>query len=287
MSGAVGHVVGDKHWLVKSTRKTICFSNPMTNQKGKTMRYQSIKQIAGLGLVVAALAFPSLSRADYTVDSGWDLFTTQPGTMFDYVPFLGVPLTNFDFGGSIGVKNVGSVDTIMYRPTDITNSSGGTVGFTADMVAFQLRTVSDQVNFGAGPGYYYLTLDPNYTSTADGMMYFNPDDLGGTFSSSVSVYYDLRYLSLDGLIVFGGNAILTNSGAFWDHTSASAPVITGVNYLLNGTDTSEDFWPGMITYTNGFGDVHIVPEPSVCSLAACLGGGLIGLWQMRRKLLRK
>jgi hypothetical protein len=237
------------------------------------MRYQSIKQIAGLGLVFAALAFPSLSRADYTVESGWDLFSTL-SAQFQNVPFLGVPLGTFDFGGSIGVQDVGNVDTIMHRPTDIIGSSGGTVGFTATLVALQLRSVS-QVDFGAGLGYYYITLQSDHggpVSTDTGSMYFATNNAGGTFTDELVDYVDVRYGSLTGSIVYTGSCVLTNDGANWFHTD----------------ETSDDFWTPYVDHHNIVSrDFHIVPEPSVCSLAVCLGGGLMGLWRMRRKLLRK
>ena len=129
------------------------------------MRYQLIKQIAVLGLVVAGLACPSVSRADdYTIHSGWDLFVTDPNvTTFMYVPFQGVPLESFNFGGTN--QNVGNTDTIMYRPTNIVGpDGGGSTSFTANLVAWQLRTVN-QTDFGglAPFGYYYLTLQPDQT----------------------------------------------------------------------------------------------------------------------------
>src|SRR3989442_924336 len=67
-----------------------------------------------LGLL-AALAAPSVSRAENKVALGWDLLETQPGTTFGGVPFTGVPLGSFNFGGSIGVQPTGNTDTIVQR----------------------------------------------------------------------------------------------------------------------------------------------------------------------------
>src|SRR5438105_138265 len=67
-----------------------------------------------LGLL-AALAVPSVSRADNRVAPGWDLFATQPGTSFMGVPFTGVPLGTFNFGGTIGTQPTGDTDTIVQR----------------------------------------------------------------------------------------------------------------------------------------------------------------------------
>jgi hypothetical protein len=47
-----------------------------------------------------------------SVDSGYDLFQTQDGTFFNFgtgpVPLMGVPLGTYNFGGTIGVQNVGT-----------------------------------------------------------------------------------------------------------------------------------------------------------------------------------
>jgi hypothetical protein len=257
------------------------------------MRYQSIKQIAGLGLVFAALAFPSLSRADDTIHSGWDLFVTDPLSSVLGVSFVGVPLGTFDFGGSIGVQNVGNVDTIIQRPNNIVGSGNNYPYFTATLVAWQLRS-ANPTDFGGIFGsipyaYYYLTLDNNYTSgdTANWIT-FNPGGTNGTFGDTLEVHFAMRYGSLTGPVVWNSSCTLVNTWATWSREGSYPIVIDGVNHLLNGTDTSEDFWVNTIIHVSGGGEyIHIVPEPSVCSLAVCLGGGLMGLWRMRRKLLRK
>lgn len=230
------------------------------------MHYNSLKQIARSCLLGVALAWPSTSRADLTVHSGWDLLATGSGTTVNWVPFQGVPLGTFDFGGSIGLQNVGNTDTIIYRPTDTTGSAGGTVAFTAYLAALQLRSVS-QVSFGGGPlGYYYLTLQSvrgGPASTDTGLMTFNADpNVGGTFTDTLDVFFDVRFGSLTGPIVLSDACMLNNAGAAWTHDGSSAPVIDGVNHLLNGTDTSQDFWPGYIAHSDSLGNIHIIPEPS-------------------------
>jgi hypothetical protein len=230
------------------------------------MRYNSLKQIASSCLLGAALTWPATSWADPTVHSGWDLLTTGSGTTVNWVPFQGVPLGVFDFGGSIGLQNVGNTDTIIQRPTDIIGSSGGTVAFTAYLAALQLRSVS-LVNFGGGPlGYYYLTLQSvrgGPASTDTGSMTFNADpNVGGTFTDTLDVFFDIRYGSLNGPIVFSDSCLLNNPGAAWTHDGSYPPIIDGVNHLLDGTDTSQDFWPGYIAHFDSLGNVHIIPEPS-------------------------
>ncbi|MGA2324338.1 MAG: PEP-CTERM sorting domain-containing protein [Sedimentisphaerales bacterium] len=265
------------------------------------MRYHSIKQIARLCLLGAALACPSISQADpYTIASGWDLFTTAtPPTKFDNIPFQGVSLGTFDFGGSIGVQNVGNTDTIMYRPTKIVGSSGGTVPFTAQLVGLQLESVGP-VSIGGGPvGEYFLTLQSfrgGAASTDSGLMYFNPDNAGGTFTDTLDVYYDLRYGNLIGPIVASGECVLPlvppegTSGDPWTHNGSYPPVIQNVNYLLDGTDTTKDFWPGpppdpdYDVHSDGSANTHavlVIPEPSGLALLSL--GGLALLRRRRGK----
>jgi hypothetical protein len=234
------------------------------------MRYHSIKQIACLGLLGAALACPSISRAaDYTVHSGWDLFPTV-SAVFNNVPFQGVPLGTYNFGS--GPIAVGNTDTIIHRSNPIVGSAGGTAGFTATLDVLQLRSVN-QVSFGGGPlGYYYVTLQSarGGTATIDtGSMYFAPDNASGTFTDLMDVYFDVRYASLTGPIVLSTDCLMDNTGAEWTHLGSYDPVIEHVNYLLDGTQ-QEDFWTPYVVHIDPVGNIHIVPEPSGLALL-CLG----------------
>jgi hypothetical protein len=241
-------------------------------------------------MVVFGLGGSVASRAELTIHSGWDLFITDSSvTTFNYEPFQGVPLGTFDFGGTN--QNVGDVDTIVYRPTNIVGpDGGGSTNFTANLVAWQLRSVNE-LNWGAGPGYYYLTLQSargGPASTDTGTMTFNSGGTNGTFTDTLDVFFDLRFGSLTGTIVMSNECALWNYGAAWTRDGSYPPVITNVNYLLNGSDTTEDFWPGRIThYGEGAdaGNIHSVPEPSTMVLV-CIGG-IMGLWRIRRKLLRR
>jgi hypothetical protein len=130
------------------------------------------------------------------------------------------PLGTYDFGGTIGVQNVGNTDTIMSRPTDIVCSAGSTLPFTADLVALQLRSV-DQVSIFGGPvGYYYVTLQSVRGGTASndtGSTIFNSAGTGGTFSDALDVLYDVRYGALNGPVVYSSDCSLVNAGADWTH----------------------------------------------------------------------
>ena len=84
---------------------------------------------------------------------GWNCFDTVSGTVYNGLLLEGVPLGTFDFGS--GPVSVGNTDTIIQRLGTV-NASGGTMSIS--VVALQLQTVN-QVNLGAGLGYYFATLD--------------------------------------------------------------------------------------------------------------------------------
>jgi len=286
-----------------------------------------------------------LVRAGSTVNAGWDLFTTQPGTIFAGAPFTGVPLntfnfnsgTNGDFGRGIGTQNVDGTDTIIKRleaatagedhstftnadlpgvpPLPGIGQSGGPPVFSTlssatgrvdlEVSALQLMT-SMAVNLGFGNGIYFETLQSN-RSTAEGGpglmgrglmdITFGPEGIPhGTFNSWLYIPIDLRLGSATAPIVASDTLLVTGTDVPWSHfpwngallIGPQVPGMGGANYLLNGTDQTTDFWPGVtapgrgslivekIISVNGNLGIHIVgiPEPSSVVL---LGLGALGI----------
>jgi len=101
-----------------------------------------------------------------------------------------------------------------------------------------------------------------------------PGSPHGTFDSFFDVFFDVRLGSLGGPIALSDTLRLTSQGVPWNHfPTPDALAIAGVNSLLNGTDSSADFWPlGPFQEVHPTGAVHrvtnTVPEPGSLSLLA-------------------
>jgi hypothetical protein len=258
-------------------------------------------------LVVAGLVTLSVpTRADAdTVLAGWDLFQTQPGTMFDGVDFTGVPITNFTFpatnpeGNPIFPRNpnLATTDTIIERMQNVTAPAlmSGTTSLV--MQALQIMTTAPVAagTFGAGTpaGTYFITLNPTVASTGTMTINFGATPAaGGTFSSSLDVNYDLRFGSLTGTVVASGAVLLSSSGTAWGHNPAPGDLqIVNVNSILNTTDHSNDFFvPGPLTEKEP-GAIHVVTETggSVPEPTSIVNGsiGLIFAAAFIRRSMRK
>jgi hypothetical protein len=224
-----------------------------------------------------------------TVDPGWDLFQTQAGTQFMGVPLTGVPLGTYNFGGSIGNQNVGNADTIVQRLNAASSVVIGSDTVSLQMNALQMVTAAP-VTLGGGPlGLYYFTLQStdNTGPASTGSMTITFDSpTSGTFTSSLDVFFDIHFGALNGPIVSQGDLTLTNSGDAWSDTApATSQIINGVNYMLNGSDITNDFWPAApLTETEAGVGTHVVapagatvpmPKSLWCGLALFAGMALI------------
>jgi hypothetical protein len=233
--------------------------------------------ILGVLGVLFLWSMPGRSRASDVVASGWDLFrTVSPGTMFGSIPFQGVPLGSFDFGGSIGTKPTGNADTIVRR---LDNALPQDPVIPVEIVALQLQSVQP-IDIGLGLDFHYVTLQSARGGPASlGQMTINgltqtEGQPHGAFDSFFDVFFDIRHGSLNGPIVFSSNDRIAASG-LWGHVAPPGAVkIPDVNYLLNGTDISQDFWPITPIVEQGQLTIHMVthalPEPGATVLF-CMG----------------
>jgi hypothetical protein len=211
------------------------------------------------------------------------------------VPFVGVPVGTYDFG--TGPVFVGVTDTIVHRTQDavgVPQVLPGPADATIPIEMVALGLVSAvQVDFGAGTGFYYVTLQSargGTASTGTMTIHFNDDHVGltadecpgtGTFDSTLDVFFDLRFGALDGLIVMSDLCPMNSDpDVYWDHTGG-ALLIDDVNYLLRedgpGVNPHQDFFAGDDGggfAENGPSATHIVadvPEPATLLLLT-LGG---------------
>ena len=243
------------------------------------MKSKSVRHV----MVLAAASFVTGLCLPITT---WAVGTINPGSVIyndDFVggptfeapldlgepEFQGVPLNIFDFGPPYGLQNVGSTDTIIQRP-----------GFSSDfpatvniqMNALQVQSVAPVIGTDE---YDYLNLDSSTPST--GTMTINAS---GTYTSTLNVYYDVWTGAIGNGTPVTGELTLNASGNWSHNAPLNALLIPGVNYLLDGVDTSADFWPaGPVIYSDSSGDQlelepTSVPEPSTLAL---LGLGMLCL----------
>jgi hypothetical protein len=144
------------------------------------------------------------------------------------------------------------------------------------MDALQLESATP-INLGAGLGFYFITLQSTDGTgqASTGSMTIN--FAGGTFTSSLDVFFDVHYGALNGPIVLAQDLVLSSSSTPWGNVApAGATLVTGANYQLDGTDIADDFWPNGTFGDSGTGGTSLVesdvPEPSTY-VALLMGAG--------------
>lgn len=237
-----------------------------------------------LGCALCGLLLPAICHADVTVHQGWSLFETQPGTHIDGISLTGVPLGTFDFGS--GAVNVGATDTIIERIADASVAGPlpppetASVGLQLD--ALQLESSSTLIFPGDSisvPTHYFLTLQSargGPASTGSASITFDQQGQGN-FSSSLDVFFDIRRGSLSGPIVSSQDLVFSNNGKAWKSVdnSSAALLLPGIDFMLNGADTSEDFWVNgeLVVHDPGSANLALaatVPEPGEAAAAVAV-----------------
>ncbi len=223
----------------------------------------------------------SSSQANQQVLPGYDLFETEAGTYYDFegyvgmgvMQFEGVPLGSFDFGS--GPQPTGDADTIVRRLDTATVASA-----TIDIEIVALSLVStDPIDIGNGPE--HILIDLNFDAggsqmTINGLA--SEGDPHGTFDSSLNFFFDVMGTTTGYIGTIP--TTITQTGTGWRHeANPGEPLLTGVNYLLNGLTDDNDFWPTEPVLEEHPGDgVHVASagEPVLPSISQ-LGMGLLSL----------
>lgn len=246
---------------------------------------------------MALLTLTPFASASVTIHGGWDLLTTAAPTSIAGQPFVGIPIVNYNFGGTVGDQATGNADTIVRRLAD---ANGPVDSIPIELVAMQLVS-SSPVDFGAGLGDYYFTLQSlrgGPASTGQMTINFGPEgNPHGRFDSFFDVFFDIRFGDPVGPIIFSDSVAFSQQGGLWGHEPpADALMITDVNRFLNGPgDASQDFWPGPVTFNSPAGAQHSVnattrpsnvPE-SASTLFLLLIPSLALLWAKRHRVRRR
>ena len=175
----------------------------------------------GLAGILCGLTLPSALQAQTNqVGPGFNGFDTQTMgssvTTFDGMPFEGVPLGTFNFGGSIGVQNVGNTDTIVQRMGPPVTAPGGTMPL--DVVAFQLESVNQVSGPGGLVGNLFLTLDTSAQNTGLLTIDSFPNlttGSPGTFNDYFTVNFDVTFGSPAGTPVEPEQSLTMYASGDW------------------------------------------------------------------------
>jgi len=234
---------------------------------------------------------PSTLTPTFCVELGSDYFQTQPGTMFNF----GAPIGIVDLiGKPIGP---GLTDTIIQRQADAV-INGGPAPIMITNLSLQGTA---PVNIGGSFFDVFVTLDPAHLAQDTGTIAIMGTTAGGTFNSTLDVFFEAQFTPLGGgppIDIFN-NLTLSQTGAAWGPTPAPGDVIVTGNDTLPSEqlanlhtvlDPNEvDFFvtPPLIEQEAGLGqhvvDPAPVPEPGTLILFST---GILGLAILRRRTVK-
>lgn len=159
----------------------------------------------------------------------------------------GVPLGKHDFGGKVGVVDVGTAAMILTRrgQTEFYKDTGLAPSVRIEVEALQVCTTEEK-DLGFGLGHYYLTVNRSKPLLSN-MVIVKRNQYGGIAHLSVNISFDVRFKSVDGQVVFSAEGCFISANTPWSfRPPRNAIVIPRVNSMLNGSDNSDDFWLGVI-----------------------------------------
>jgi len=210
---------------------------------------------------------------------GSDYFATQAGTFFVFPGVGSVSLT----GNPIGP---GITDTIVQRQANAT--------INGPSIPIQITALSLEGTVNAVP--IFVTLDPLNLALDTGTMTIDGSLAGGTFTSSLDVFFDVCLAAgsggvgcANGSTIGTGTIDLTNAGATWSPTPppggclVTGPVGDQAADCHTGLDSNQDdfFLVGTNAECSAANGCHVVsnatPEPNSLILFATALVGLAAL----------
>ena len=126
---------------------------------------------------------------------------------------------------------------------------------------------------GNGLDNYFVTLTPTAASVGTINIEFD-NNAGGTFTSSLTVFFDIHKGTLDGQVVQSLSTQFSSDPTAWGRIPpAGAVTIDGVNVFLLGDGTRNgDFWPAGEIHQGPHGVVPgMTPEPSTWTMLVAVG----------------
>ncbi len=215
-----------------------------------------------LGMVMLSVMGRKTGAQNVLVAEGWNLFETETALFemgeFGLHEFQSAPFGSLDFGEPIGIRNTGTADMIVQRVDDLNGP-----GLVDIDVQWSLTSVNP-INLGSGPEDVTATVD-----SSDGSFFAIDKLKSGLFDSLLQL--EIRFTGQISGTTFTLPYELGSLDVDWGRSpnEQNALKIVGVNYLLNGQDTTDDFWPAYFDHF-GIGGNFVqmqmkgdaVPEPT-------------------------
>ncbi|MGP0065498.1 MAG: PEP-CTERM sorting domain-containing protein [Isosphaeraceae bacterium] len=233
-------------------------------------------QSLGFALMLGLGILPTLTRAD-TVVLGSDYLHTEAGSYF----YFGSSIGTVDFKSNpIGP---GNTDTIVQRQADATI---GGAAIPIQLTQLSMESVAPVV-VGAVSYNVFVTLDPANLSNDTGMMTISGTAAGGTFSSTLNVYFQAQFEPVGGGVgsTYYGMETFNASGSWTSTPPPGAVLVSGpvgdqnANMHTGLAKGQVDFYTvgQTIHIPPGGGAEHIVdgasvPEPSTWIMLLTAGG---------------
>jgi hypothetical protein len=199
-------------------------------------------------LLTLAAGIRGVQAGPGTVALGSDYLATQPGTFFDFTTLSGgaVGLVNFQ-----GLPFFDNTDTIVQRKADATI---GGAAIPIQIVKLSLESTAP-VNIGGSFFDVFVTLDPAHLADDTGSMAISGTTAGGTFTSSLNVFFDAHFVQLgnpSNTMDFFAGILLGNPGGNWSPVPppfavlVPGPLGDQTANLHSGLPAGEvDFFPGV------------------------------------------